>query len=182
MYTRTCYWLSTEHRRALWDCVHLINDYYCPFLGRKKLHISFHLFLFLAPPYPLQYSCLKNPTDRGAWWVIVHGVEKNWTRLKLLSMHSLYELPWWLSGKESTCQCRRCKFDPWVGKISWRRKWQATPVFLPRKSHGQRSLAGYSQSMDRKVSDMTEHTDTRDQLYVLPENRHLPGLLRTSPV
>ena len=31
--------------------------------------------------------------------------------------------PWWLSGKESTCQCRRCRFDPWVGKIPWRRKW-----------------------------------------------------------
>ena len=36
------------------------------------------------------------------------------------------------------------KFDPWVGKIPWRRKWQPTPVFLPGKSHGQRSLVGYS--------------------------------------
>ena len=35
-------------------------------------------------------------------------------------------------------------FDPWVGKIPWRRKWQVNPVFLPGKSHGQRSLAGYS--------------------------------------
>ena len=32
--------------------------------------------------------------------------------------------PWWLSGKESACQRRRCRFDPWVGKIPWRRKWQ----------------------------------------------------------
>ena len=39
-----------------------------------------------------------------------------------------------------------CRLDPWVRKISWRRKWQAMPVFLPWKSHGQRSLAGYSQS------------------------------------
>ena len=55
-------------------------------------------------------------------------------------------LPGWLSGKESVCQCRRRKrlgFYPWVGKIPWRRKWQATPVFLPGKSHGQRSLAGW---------------------------------------
>ena len=47
------------------------------------------------------------------------------------------------SGKELACQHRRCKrlrFDPWVGKIPWRRKWQPTPVFLPRESHGQRSL------------------------------------------
>ena len=35
------------------------------------------------------------------------------------------------------------QFDPWVGKIPWRRKWQPTPVFLPGKSHGQRSLAVY---------------------------------------
>ena len=53
-------------------------------------------------------------------------------------------LPWWLSGKESACQCRRCGFNPWVGKMPWRRKWLPTPVFLPEKSHGQRSLAGYS--------------------------------------
>ena len=45
-------------------------------------------------------------------------------------------LPWWLSGKESTCQCRRGGFGPWVRKIPWRRKWQLTPVFLPGKFHG----------------------------------------------
>ena len=43
-------------------------------------------------------------------------------------------LPRWHSNKESTCQCRRCGFDPWVGKMSWRRKWQPTPVLLPRES------------------------------------------------
>ena len=53
-------------------------------------------------------------------------------------------LPRWFSGKEPPCQCRRCGFDPWVGKIPGRRKWQTTPGFLPRKSHGQRSLMGYS--------------------------------------
>ena len=37
---------------------------------------------------------------------------------------------------------KRCGFDPCVGKISWRRAWQLIPVFLPRKSHGQRRLAG----------------------------------------
>ena len=39
-------------------------------------------------------------------------------------------LPGGLSGKESACQCRRCRFDPWVGKIPWSRKWQPMPVFL----------------------------------------------------
>ena len=44
-------------------------------------------------------------------------------------------------------QCRRHrrhKFDPWVGKIPWSRTWQLTPVFLPGKFHGERSLADYS--------------------------------------
>ena len=51
------------------------------------------------------------------------------------------------SGKEPTCQSRRPKrqrFNPWVGKILWRRKWQPTPVSLPGESYGQRSLAGSS--------------------------------------
>ena len=60
---------------------------------------------------------------------------------------SYRRLPGWLSSKESACQCRRCRrcrFDPWVGKTPWRRKWQPTPVSLSGKSHGQRSLAGHS--------------------------------------
>ena len=52
-------------------------------------------------------------------------------------------------------QCRRHVFDLWVGKTPWRRKWQPTPVFLPGKSHGQRSLAGYS-PLGCKESDTTE--------------------------
>ena len=47
-------------------------------------------------------------------------------------------------GKESACQCRRCWFDPWSGKISWRWKWQPIPIFLPWKLHGQRGLADTS--------------------------------------
>ena len=53
-------------------------------------------------------------------------------------------LPRWLRGKESACQCRRNRFDPWVKNILWRRKWQPISVFLPGKSHAQRSLAGYT--------------------------------------
>ena len=59
-------------------------------------------------------------------------------------------LPRWLGGKESTSPCRRHGFNPWVGKIPWRRKWQSSPVFLPGESHGQRNLGGYS-SGDRRV-------------------------------
>ena len=52
--------------------------------------------------------------------------------------------PWWLSGKESTCQCRHHGFNLWVETVPWRRKLATIPVFLPGKSHGQKSLAGYS--------------------------------------
>ena len=38
---------------------------------------------------PLQYSCLENPVDGGAWWAAVHGAAQSWTRLKRLSMHAL---------------------------------------------------------------------------------------------
>jgi len=51
-------------------------------------------------------------------------------------------------------------FNPWVGKIPWRRKWQPTPVFLPGKFHGERSLAGYG-PWDHKESDTIEHTHTQ---------------------
>ena len=61
-------------------------------------------------------------------------------------------------------KCRRLRLDSSVGKIPWSRKWQPTPVFLPRKFHGQRSLAGYS-PWGRKESDMTEHTHTFYILY-----------------
>ena len=52
-------------------------------------------------------------------------------------------------------QCGRPGFNPWVGKISWRRKWQPSPVFSTGKSHGWRSLVGYS-PWGRKESDTTE--------------------------
>ena len=55
---------------------------------------------------------------------------------------TLVGLPWWCSGQESAFQCRKCRFSPRVGKILWRKKGQPTPVFLPEKSHGQRSLVG----------------------------------------
>ena len=45
--------------------------------------------------------------------------------------------PGGLADKESTCQCRRCKFSPWVRKILWRRKWQPTSILLPGKPHVQ---------------------------------------------
>ena len=72
---------------------------------------------------------------------------------------------WWHSGKEAACQCRRCRFYPWVRKIPWRREWEPTSVFLPRKSHGQRSLAGYSPGGCKKVGH--DLVTKQQQQYVL---------------
>ena len=72
-------------------------------------------------------------------------------------------LPRWLRDKGSTCQykrCKRCGFNAWVGKTPWSRKWQSTPVFLPGKFHGQRSLVGYS-PWGHKEPDMTDHAEHR---------------------
>ena len=62
------------------------------------------------------------------------------------------------SGKEPGCQCKRCtrcRFDPWVGKIPWKRAWQPTPVFLPGKSHAQRSLEDYSPWVAKSWTEAT---------------------------
>ena len=70
---------------------------------------------------------------------------------------------------------RKPKFNPWFGKIPWRREWQPAPVLLPRKFHGQRSLVGYS-PWGCKQLDMTDQPSTRVKVYKSPSgarnNRH----------
>ena len=86
--------------------------------------------------------CLFQPTDA---FHLPNPVRND----KIRVIQSL--CPRWISGKE----CRRHGFDPWVGNIPWRRKWQPTPVFFHGKFHGQRGLKGYS-PFNCKESDMTE--------------------------
>ena len=78
---------------------------------------------------PLQCSCLENPRDGGAWWAAVYGVAQSWTRLKWLSSSYVYQ------GSQ----------------------WHPTPVLLPGKSHGRRSLIG-CRPWGRTESDRTEAT------------------------
>ena len=75
--------------------------------------------------------------------------------ISLLLDFALSMPPWWLIGKGSFCQCRRHGFNPWVGKIPWRRACQPTPVFLPGESHGQRRVVGHSPWCHKEL-DMTE--------------------------
>ena len=100
----------------------------------ERLHFHFSLSCIgEGNGNSLQCSCLENPRVGEAWWAAVSGVSQSWTQLKQLSSSS---------GKEPAFQCKRCGFDPRVGKIPWKRKWQPTLIFLPGKFHGQRSLAG----------------------------------------
>ena len=116
----------------------------------------------------VQCSCLENPRDGGAWWAAVYGVAQSRTRLKRLSSSSSRTLTGAsqvvLVVKNPPANAgdpkERHKFDPWVGKSPWNRKWHLIPVFLPGKFHGQRSLAGSAKSQTR-VSDW-EHTHTQD--------------------
>ena len=85
---------------------------------------------------PLQYSCLENPMDRGAWWAAVHGVAKSRRRLSVFT--SLFTF------------------------MHWRRKWQPTPVFLPGESQGRGSLVG-CRLWGHKESEMTEGTQQEQQ-------------------
>ena len=104
--------------------------------------------LTLSPPHWFPMFVLNTPSmflPQG-----LHTWSSLWRKCRL---------PRWLSGKEFSCQCRKRRFDPWIGKIPWRRKWQPTPVFLPGKSHGQRSLVGFS-PWGCKESDTSEQLNT----------------------
>ena len=88
-------------------------------------------------------------------------------------------LPRWRWYKEPTCQCgrgKRCRFDPWVRKIPWRKEWQPTPAFLPGESRGQRSLAGYG-PLGHKESDTTERARTPFLWLPSPNSHWLQSLL-----
>ena len=77
------------------------------------------------------------------------------TQLYIYTHIHIYRFPRWCSGKESPCQCRRkckrCGFDPWIGKILWRRAWQPTPIFLPGESHGQKEPGGLQPIESQRV-------------------------------
>ena len=117
--------------------------------------------------YHLSYSAIQQKLTQHCKSTILYFNKRNNILFKMNLYLGPYKwslgLPRWLSGKESTCQCRRSRrwgFNPWVGKIPWRREWQPTPVFLPGKSNGQRSLAEWS-PQSCKESDMTEQLSTR---------------------
>ena len=116
-------------------------------LKSRDITLSTKVHLLKAMVFPVvMYGCES--------WTIKKAERQRIDTFELWCWKRLLRVPWiarrsnrWLSGKDSACQCRshrRRGFNPWVKKIPWRRKWQPTLIFLPGRSHGQRSLAGYS--------------------------------------
>ena len=99
------------------------------FFNHKHYTLTFYYRMREGNGNPLQYSCLENPMDGGAWWAAVHGVTKGQTQLS----------------------------DFIFTFTRWRRKWQPTPVFLRGESQGQGSLVGCC-LWGHTESDMTEVT------------------------
>ena len=140
-----------------------------------RLINTFHSYFGI----PLQYSCLENSMDGGAWWAAVHGVAKSQKRLsdftftfhfhaleKEMATHSSV-LAWRIPGMAAPGRLEsmgslRVGHD-WVTSLSvftfmhWRRRWQPTPVFLPGESRGRGSLVG-CHLWGRTESDTTEAT------------------------
>ena len=139
----------------------IINSFFHFFpntLSAFFISLNFSKLYLLFPLHPC--ICLPGNILIGflTFWQMIEGFRQNSGReaacgfhikdswipclIILAGLYALGGLPWWLSGKEPSCQCRRPGFNPWVRKVSCRRKWQPTPVFLPGKSHGQRILEG----------------------------------------
>ena len=118
---------------------------------------------------PFQCFFLEKSMDRGAWWATVNGVEKNQTWLSMLA-HTVFQTFSWLlcliwSSAISDLWCYyydSLKPQTLVSiflaikySLIRRRQWHPSPVLLPGKSHGPRSLVGYS-PWGREESDTTE--------------------------
>ena len=151
----------------------VLQDGENPGLPDPKLPVHKHRTLDrLNNSHSLSLERSLNGAERGAGWIRKSRYCYWFFPLKAnqgtrLSVHPL-QISWFIIptlgfpggaiSKEPPCQCRRHRrhrFNPWIRKIPWRRKWQLTPVFLPGESVGQRSLAGYSPQGD-KESDRTE--------------------------
>ena len=136
----------------------VINARFFWLLSHRSLRLlSLFQFIFLSD---VQIESLSLVNPPAHWLFPLSPLFWYWAgEWRLCFWFQLLCFPGGASDKESACQCRRHKryrFEPWVRKIPWRRKWQPTPVFLPVEFHGQRSLAGYT--VVSKESDMTEAT------------------------
>ena len=100
----------------------------------------------------------------GGWGVLleVRLSQRDFTFVKTV----IQGLPWWLSGKESTCQCRRHRFDSWVRKVPWRKKWQPLQYYC-LGNPTDRGTRGTTVHGVAKESDTTERVNNNSSLVSL---------------
>ena len=139
-------------RGVWWAAVHGVAQ------SRTRLkRLSMHARIGEGTGNPLQYSCLENPRDGGAWLAAVYGVAQSWTQLKRLTT----------AAAAADCspsgsfvlEIFQARILQWIAtpfSKHWKRQWQGTPVLLPGKSHGRRSLVGCSSPWGRCESEVTE--------------------------
>ena len=101
------------------------------------------VLLFMTPWTVALHGPLSLEVPRQEYWRVLPSQKEIWSGI-LTFLWDFMDFPGGSDGKSTCLQCRRPRFDPWVGKIPWRRKWQPTPVLLSGKSHGERILVGYS--------------------------------------
>ena len=114
-------------------------------VSRQQISLQQIPFGYLFYIWQCKFPCYSDfwdlqTSDPGAWLLIKRWISLLSTEVECWGLRSG-------SPVRICLQCRRpkrCGLCPWEGKIPWRRKWQPTPVFLPGKSQGQRSLVGYS--------------------------------------
>ena len=152
-HTHHCRLSPGRHSGSRWATI-------CPTVWRARLHcLRVVQFRLLCP----RVNCLQPA------WALTNAKQSGdeqrrqlgfpfWASLNPISVLPTItrasQIAQWL---RSHLQCKRRRFDPWVGKIPWRRTWLPTPVFLPGEFHGQRNLAGYS-PWGRTESEMTKVT------------------------
>ena len=112
------------------------NSSCCLIVDENRFNITRKLFSFLFSKHTSSkiFKNSWNSTIRKHTTWLQNG-PKTLTDSSLKKMNG-YQIRRQLSSKEFACQCRGCRFDPWVRKIPCRNKWQLTPVFLPGKSNG----------------------------------------------
>ena len=131
---QTCVWVLNPP----WADRHLTFLSLC--LARIKHWLNVNLSYFF-PGFPVRsYLLLTFPAVVGLWLTVTSSILYGVLEEPMYT----FGLPWWLSGKESACQRSWRRFDPWGLEDPLGSGMAATPVFLPGKSHGQRSLADYS--------------------------------------
>ena len=120
-----------------------VDGYFGASMNNTAKNICVQVFMWLC----LQIS--EDETERSCCWDQMRwwNISQHERGRPMRKHRSFYVALDSSTGKEPACQsrrCKRCRFNPCVGKIPWRRAWQPTPVFLPGKSHRQRNLVGYS--------------------------------------